>query len=837
MTRWSRFQLVTCHLSLVTLLLSGCASLPAQRPLAAIAPLSGTSATQIRIAPTPGLLSAGAAKVELTPPVGTPLAGYSRRGGTPSTGVHDPLMARALVLSDGEDVVFVISADLLVIPPGMAAEVARRIDEALPEAIGSHQVFLAATHTHSGPGAYLPGFIGRLTAGAFQSDVSERIVAACVEAAVAAHQRMRPARWAVAQTKVSELIENRVDVAGPVDPTLTVLGLTGQAGDTIALLVNVAAHPTLLGSKNLLFSADFPGVVCRRLEERHSGGVALFTNGAAGDLRPRPVEGLHHFELAEAVGGALASAADEALATARWQDRLELASWGGMFPLPAVQLSLGPVKIPHWLARELVREKAYLTAVALNDVVFVSAPADLASEIGVRIKAWLAQRGLTGVIVGYANDYVGYIVPARIYETKAYETRMAWHGPAMEAVFEAIVVNLAEEYLVRTLGSAVVSGGPTGLPIVVLSGDPYALGYAHGSRYRSQVQASVANILAFVESQAPKVPFQGRFVRWRLSSYFAQMRPFIPPAHLEELRGLADGAGVPVAELERIHALPEIASAWCASSVAYGPATLGGRLIHLRNLDWAIHSDIQRYAAVFVYFPQGRRPFVSLGYFGFLGVLSGVSDLGISVGQIGAKTVDQTFQGLPMPFLLRRVLEESEDLETAVHLIEDAPRTGGFHYVVADALRRRAVALETTREHCAVFWAGDVQARGVPYALPTPQVIVRADPALDPVVRERQRCSKGDPARPGLEPPGGSAYEVRYRQHTLLIREQYGRLDPQGMIAVAQTIAPPSNVQSILFAFPEMWVANARGTTPAAQQPYVRYDLTALFQMPEERDK
>lgn len=85
------------------------------------------------------------------------------------------------------------------------------------------------------------------------------------------------------------------------------------------------------------------------------------------------------------------------------------------------------------------------------------------------------------------------------------------------------------------------------------------------------------------------------------------------------------------------------------------------------------------------------------------------------------------------------------------------------------------------------------------------------------------------PSQSGIEPPKGKAYDVRYRQHALLIQEMYGHLDPEGMMTIAKAIAPPSNVHSIVFAYPEMWVATARGAVPAAQQPYFRYDLKALF--------
>jgi len=162
--------------------LAGCASLPAQRVLATVPPRAREVAQQIRLADVPGHLLAGAAKVDLDIPAGTPLAGYARRKGRPSVGLHDPLYARSVAFSDGEDLVFFVSADILLIPHGFSAEVARRLDAALPESIGPEDLMLCATHTHSGPGAYLAGPLGRLAAGEYQPAVYERLVAACVEA-------------------------------------------------------------------------------------------------------------------------------------------------------------------------------------------------------------------------------------------------------------------------------------------------------------------------------------------------------------------------------------------------------------------------------------------------------------------------------------------------------------------------------------------------------------------------------------------------------------------------------------------------------------------------------
>ena len=820
-------------LLLALTLLSGCATLPSQPMLAAVTPTVRALAPQLRVASSPGPLTAGAARVEITPAIGASLAGYSRRAGKPSTGIHDPLYARAVAVSDGDDLVLIISADLLIIPPGFHEEVVRQLNAALAAPLGPEDLLLAATHTHSGPGGYLPGPLGQMTAGAYRPALRARLVAACAEAGAAAVGALRPATFAAARVARPDLLENRVDPAGPVDPELTALAFTGADGRPIAMLLNYAAHPTLLSSKNRLFSADFPGAACRLLEQRQPGLVALFTNGAAGDLRPQHVGGRHNVELVEHLGAALADSAAAALATARRRDRVEVASIGGAFPLPPTRVALGPVKVPHWLITRWLPEEALFTVVAFGDVALVSAPADAASEIGLRIKRALAARGLTGVIVGYANDYLGYIVPAALYQTDAYEAKMGWHGPTMETVYEAIAVGLTEEYL-RQRANGPAEETFTGLPVVVLRGEPYAMGYTHGRRWRAQVQASVANLMAFVESKVPNFPWRMTFIRWRWSAVYATMRPFIPQDYLDELRGLADGSGVPLADLERVHALPELAAVWCTNSAVFGRATKDGRLLHLRNLDWAIHSDVQRHTAIFVRHPARGRASVSLSYFGFIGALSGINEVGISVGQVGANSIDQTLRGMPMPFLLRRVLEQAGDLPTAAALVQTAPRTAGFHYIFADALRQQAVALETTRRHCAVFWAGDEAAKDVPYAVRIPHAIVRADPALDPTVREVQRCSGNRPDRPGSESPvGKKAYEVRYRRHALLIQEQYGHLDVEGMIAIARAVAPPSNVQSIVFAYPDLWVATAHGAIPAAERTYLHYDLKQLFALEE----
>ncbi len=371
-----------------------------------------------------------------------------------------------------------------------------------------------------------------------------------------------------------------------------------------------------------------------------------------------------------------------------------------------------------------------------------------------------------------------------------------------------------------------------GLRVVHLSGTPYELGRQHGEALHEEVRASVQRVLGYFRGYV-KVPLISAWLaNWWLDVPWKAAQPFLSSDRLEELRGLAEGSGVRLQDLYRLHAIPDRTYS-CSNFAAWGRATAGGRLIHMRNLDWSIAAGIQDYAVVFVVRPKGKHAFVNVAWAGFIGVLTGVNDATISVGQVGAETVDADFHGEPMVFLMRRVLEDAGTLDAAAAIVTEAPRTIGANYVFADANTRRAVVLETTHRHARIFEADDASEHAVSYARPMADCAFRADAAVDPLIRERQLASHGNPARPGLEDPSGSsAYDIRYLGQAAGLGAYYGSLDPVTAQRIAQAVAPDSNVQSVIFAWPELWVANAHGTTPAAQRPYHYLNVEQLFESP-----
>lgn len=368
---------------------------------------------------------AGAAKLELTPPVSVPLAGYSRRHGKRATGVHDPLFVRAVVLQDADTAVALVSCDLLIIDEALFEVVRRKIGPGLNGR--PLTLLLAATHTHSGPGAYGRKFLEKLSMGHFDPRVFDFLAGRIAEAVMAAASDLQPASLRATTGSAMGLVVNRMEANGPVDAELTVVSFETPARKPLAILVNFAAHPTTLGAWNMALSADYPGVLTREVEARHPSAVCLFLAGAVGDQAP--VKQGEGFAPPEWLGGELAREALALLDSALRESSASVEVEQRFVPLAPAQLRLGWLRLPSWLGQSLVDDDATLTVVGVGPVVVFGVPCDLTAELGFAVKRAARRHERHPVIAGFANDYIGYCLPEQAYRARTYESSMAFNGP------------------------------------------------------------------------------------------------------------------------------------------------------------------------------------------------------------------------------------------------------------------------------------------------------------------------------------------------------------------------------------------------------------------------
>ncbi len=221
----------------------------------------------------------GVASVDITPSHPVLQGGFGQRT-TPSEGVLDPVMAKALFLTGGGGSVLLVTADLICMP----SQVTEPVVAALTARTGldAAQICLCASHTHSGP---LPADAGGAPGVA---EYQPQLVSALIDVGCRAVDAARPVRIGSANGAV-DVLRNRRTRGEPnhVDRRVPVLHVADAAdGSDVAVVFGVGCHPVTLGWDNPLLSADFPGVAQRALEAARPGITALFFNSTEGNVIP-----------------------------------------------------------------------------------------------------------------------------------------------------------------------------------------------------------------------------------------------------------------------------------------------------------------------------------------------------------------------------------------------------------------------------------------------------------------------------------------------------------------------------------------------------------------------
>ena len=290
--------------------------------------------------------------------------------------------------------------------------------------------------------------------GHFQPAVFEFLTARICEAIEAAAGSMKPVTVAGASTATTGLVTNRIDSAGVVDPELGIVVFHASDGHPLAIVSNFGAHPTTLGAWNRQMSADYPGVLTDAIEARYPGTVCLFFAGAVGDQAP--VKHGNGFEPAQWLGHELARSAQMLLEQPVQQPPLEsVAVDQRMTRLPPAHLRLGGFSLPSWMSQPFVDDDATLTVLRIGQTCFIGVPCDLSTELGLELKAHARARGLHPLIVGFANDYIGYCLPERLYRTRRYEASMAFNGPKTGALLVEELKRMIDKLAISNQQSAV----------------------------------------------------------------------------------------------------------------------------------------------------------------------------------------------------------------------------------------------------------------------------------------------------------------------------------------------------------------------------------------------
>jgi hypothetical protein len=261
-------------------------------------------------------VSVGFAKADITPkvdPAGKAvwIAGYGM--GRPAIGVHDQLFARAYVIKTGKARVALAILDLV----GLQYPSVRRIREKLE---GYNYVLVASTHVHEAPDVI--GMWGeRILKSGVDPEYIDLIVKQTAQAIEEANKNAVPVDAVYGTINNEELLrDSRLPLAK--DGNLRVLKFKSKAdGKNVAILLQQNCHPESLADKNQYLTADFNYFAIKALEEKYQCPAGAFSGPVGGLMalpdRIKTDEGKEledgNFEYAEVYGNKLAKSTIAAL--------------------------------------------------------------------------------------------------------------------------------------------------------------------------------------------------------------------------------------------------------------------------------------------------------------------------------------------------------------------------------------------------------------------------------------------------------------------------------------------------------------------------------------------
>lgn len=208
--------------------------------------------------------------------------------GVPFESIHDDVYVKAVVLGDGKTTALIVATDLLFHD--------RTLNEWVKEYaskkynVPEQQIVINHSHNHNAPSAY--GYDDAHVSQEYEDFLRERLFR-CIDRAFA-----NTFEGEMTYTSIEEYflnlnrrrlmddgtIRNGPNPTGPKDSMVHILKVCDKKGRIRIVMVVYACHPTIYADLREI-SAEYPGRLCHKLEDKYYGCTAVFLQGFAGNIK------------------------------------------------------------------------------------------------------------------------------------------------------------------------------------------------------------------------------------------------------------------------------------------------------------------------------------------------------------------------------------------------------------------------------------------------------------------------------------------------------------------------------------------------------------------------
>ena len=233
-----------------------------------------------------------------------------------------------------------------------------------------------------------------------------------------------------------------------------------------------------------------------------------------------------------------------------------------------------------------------------------------------------------------------------------------------------------------------------GVRVLYIEGTNYEMGYQHGYLLRNETKE---NLRAILNDAA-----QHNVTKEKLLQIWNITKQHMPQEYIDELHGLADGAGVSFNDVVAAYTAIISWGSKCFGIAAWNNATIDKKLYFFRSFDLPMNmadpvtgKRMHDNAVLIVRKPENGYASITPSIAGSLHGGGGFNAAGVAIGMHTSLTHDFTFDGTPAIFRVQQVLDHAGNSSQAINYII-RNRTAGWTFIIADAKVPIGYAVETT---------------------------------------------------------------------------------------------------------------------------------------------
>lgn len=274
--------------------------------------------------------------------------------------------------------------------------------------------------------------------------------------------------------------------------------------------------------------------------------------------------------------------------------------------------------------------------------------------------------------------------------------------------------------ITRMIGDNWITCNEYGLYEMYVSGSPYERGLKAGSLSK---QLIADQEIAFTDQIKKMIPSERylKFLKYMIGFMNRDLPDHVTREYQEEIYGIAQSAsdrfdwiGTPYSRILNYHAAHDIGHAMqnlmlvgCTSFGAWSSKTEDSTLIIGRNFDFWVGDEFAQHKIVEFVAPDSGYKFAYITWGGFIGVVSGMNEKGLTVTINAAPSQIPFGAATPVSLVAREILQYAKTIDEAVRIARSRKMFVSESFLIGSAIDKKAVVIEKTPDKLDVFLPGE----------------------------------------------------------------------------------------------------------------------------------